>query len=218
MKWLLLFLVPVLLGAGPSPQAEVLRPLFLEVQKQHWNACSLPWTMAGQVEQESNWKTKATLKTSRELGRGLGQLTITYKQDGSERFNTYRDAVRMRALKGWDWQQDPYHARFQLTYLVITDRSHFAVIRPQFGNDKEASAAVLVAYNAGFGTVLKRIAAARQAGQARPYLWFGGLDQVRSPGEGVLLYGKDLGDTRNEYPRKVLQKAEKYRPWWSIEN
>lgn len=191
-------------------RAKALLPILSAAVSEHWSNAPLSHIMAGQVEQESSWKQQATLKTSRELGRGLVQLTIAYKSDGSERFNSYRDAVRMRALAGWDWERDPYNIRYQLTYLVLRDRAEFAGMRPLFSNETETWKASLVCYNAGKGRVLKRRHFAKAQGLPVDQ-WDGGLAEAKDPTEAKLLYGRSLRELVNEYPRKVLTRAEKYR-------
>lgn len=166
--------------------------------------------MAGKIEQESSWKERATLKTSRELGRGLGQLTITYRADGTERFNIYRDAVKMKALKDWNWHEDPYNVRYQLTFSVLTDRSNFFTVRPYAVNDYQAWKMALVCYNAGQGRWLSR----RHNAKVRNIpadRWDGGLDQAYSSGEAKLLYGRPLYEAVNEYPRVIFSRSHKYQ-------
>jgi len=176
-----------------------------------WPAAPLKHVAAGQVEQESGWKTSAKLDTSRELGLGLAQITITYKKDGTERFNNFREGQKKySALRAWDWQDDPCNVRYQLTYLVLEDRANYQVWRKSFTDDAEAWKATLVSYNAGRGRVLRRRAAARAAGV--PWdRWTGGLDRVAGPDEIKPLYGRRLSDAVNEYPIKIFQRSEKYR-------
>lgn len=175
----------------------------------HWPDAPLPHIIPGQVEQESSWKERATLHTSRELGRGLVQLTIAYTKDGKERFNAYKDATGYAALRGWDWRNDPYNVRYQLTYLVLRDRATFHQTRLMMADDAEAWRAALVAYNAGMGRVLQRRKNAVLMGLDKTR-WSGGLDQAHGSAENSLLYGRSLWQAVNEYPVVVFKKAAKY--------
>lgn len=202
-------LIAILWLAVPSARADNLQVLSSTIN-QHWPNAPLRHIMAGQVQQESTWKERATLKTSRELGRGLVQLTIAYRPDGSERFNAYRDAVRgYKALSAWNWQQDPYNVGYQLTYLVLRDRGQFAVTRRNMINDAEAWRSALVCYNAGEGRWLARIANARLMGLDRTR-WQGGLEHAHGKGEDRLLYGRRLWQAVNEYPVIIFRKAARY--------
>lgn len=185
-------------------------PTLQAAAAEHWPGAPLPHTMAGQVEQESSWKARATLKTSRELGRGLTQLTVTYAGDGRERYNAYRDAVRWRQLAAWNWQADPYNPRYQLTYLVLRDKATFATMRRLMATDDDSWRATLVAYNAGEGRVLKRRAVALATGLPADR-WAGGLADAHGPAENALLYGRPLWAAVNEYPRVIFVRAAKYQ-------
>lgn len=186
-----------------SAKALVYLPVLQNKIDTYWPELTLPQIIAGQIEQESQWNPKATLKTSRELGRGLAQMTITPS------FNIYKDAVTMKPLKTWDYKKDPYNPANQLTFAVLTNRSNFKQVSRWFNNDTERFAGALIAYNAGMGTVLQRRALAIRQGKENGK-WFGGLDGVRLPYEKRKLYGRNLGDMRNEYPVVIFKRSEKY--------
>ena len=183
-------------------------PVLAAAVEQHWPGAPLAQIMAGQVEQESGWKERATLKTSRELGRGLVQLTIAYRADGSERFNAYRD-LSGKTFAAWDWRNDPYNVRYQLTYLTLRDKGDFTAMRRLMVNDAEAWRAALVCYNAGKGRVLQRRAQAKLAGLPADR-WQGGLDRAYTRGEAALLYGRPLYQAVNEYPVVIFKRSAKY--------
>lgn len=185
--------------------AEKHLPTLKRILHEQWRSAPMPYIICGQVEQESRWKEKAQLKTSRELGRGLAQMTIT------ERFNVYEEVAHQAAYRGWRWRDDPFNATYQLTYLVLTDRANYTSMCRLLNEGEDAWAGALVAYNAGPGTVLQRHALAKLNGVDHDH-WFGGLDSVALKGEERLLYGRKLVDMRNDYPRFIIRgKAGKYR-------
>jgi membrane-bound lytic murein transglycosylase MltF len=186
-------------------RAEKHLPALSELTDRHWPDAPRREVIAAQVEQESRWNPKAELKTSREYGFGLAQITVT------SRFDNFREARRLSALKDWQWE-DRHNARYQMTYLVLTDRSNFRQVSRLFQDDTNRWAAALVAYNAGMGTLLQRRALALRTNSVTPTKWFGGLDAVRLPYENRLLYGRNLGAMRNEYPHLIIKvRAPKYR-------
>lgn len=193
-----------LAGSDLVKRAAPYLPVLQEKVDKYWPTLTIPYVLAGQVEQESQWNVHAQLKTSRELGRGLAQMTITPK------FNIYKVAVTMKPLRGWDWQKDPWNPANQLTFLVLMDKDNFTQVEKLFENDQERLAASYVAYNAGLGTVLQRRALAIRQGKEHKK-WFGGLEDIRLPYENRKLYGRNLGEMRNEYPRVIFKRAEKYR-------
>jgi len=206
---ILFFTVPAA-HAGSLDNARPYLPLLSQSLDKAWPAAPLRHIPAGQIEQESGWKEKATLRTSRELGRGLVQMTIAYRSDGRERFNIYRDAVRYRALQSWDWQRDPYNVRYQMTFLALQDRANFERVRPYSADDGEGWKCALVCYNAGPGRWLQRLKNARLKGLPSNR-WDGGLALAYGKGETVLLYGRPLYAAVNEYPAVIFKRAGKYR-------
>lgn len=196
--------------AAMIDQAKPYLPQLSRAIDSQWPAMPLRQIAAGQVEQESSWKPHATLKTSRELGRGLVQMTIAYDKSGKERFNIYRDAVRAKALQAWDWQRDPYNVRCQLTFLILQDRSNFSQVRPYNVNDAEAHKCALVCYNAGSGRWLARRNNAKRMGLPADR-WDGGLALAYGKGEVAQLYGRPLYAAVNEYPAVIFRRSDKYR-------
>lgn len=192
-------------STGPTAKAQRYLPVLKESFDKHWPDAPLRHNAAGQIEQESaGWNEKAELKTSREYGFGLGQITIT------DRFNNFTAAQKL--FPGWKWEER-FNVRNQLAYAVITDRSNFKQVSRLFRDDDSRWRGSLVAYNAGLGTVLQRRALAIRNGIAADK-WVGGLDQVAMAYESKLLYGRPLYKMRNEYPHIICDiRAPKYRGW-----
>lgn len=191
-------------AAEPSALAQRHLPVLVEAFNQHWPDAPYRHYAAGQIEQESGWKERAELKTSREYGFGLGQITQT------SRFDNFREAQKL--FPAWRWE-DRFNVRYQLGYAVITDRANFKRVSRLMVDDDSRWRALLVAYNAGFGTVLQRRALAIRTGAPHDR-WAGGLETVALPYEDRLLYGRRLADRRNEYPRLICDvRAPKYRGW-----
>lgn len=186
------------ISPGAAKDLPLLRMAFLSI----WPQAPLLHIPAGQVEQESDWNEHATLKTPRELGRGLCQMTVT------KNFNIYLDAVKYKALKGWDWKTSPYDPAKQLTFLAYQDRDNFTASKAI--NAEEQWKITLVRYNAGDGRInaRRRYAIAKGIPTDR---WTGGLEQAHSPLENSILYGATFWKTVNAYPTLIFKKAEKYK-------
>lgn len=169
---------------------------------------------AGQVEQEtcitlthrSCWNPRAELKTEREYGFGLGQITIT------SRFNNFRESVgSTRALQGWVWE-DRFNPRMQLIAMVSMDLRLFnSLWFPGHSLvDENSLAFALAAYNGGLGGVLadKRLCA--QTYGCNPGMWFGHVEQHSLKAKvAVSGYGKSFFAINREYVRNIL----KVRRW-----
>lgn len=204
--------------------ALTLAPTLVQVQSQYWPGAPDPWTLAGQVEQESCitlkhsrcWSPTAELKTSREYGFGLGQITTAYRPDGSVRFNKFEELkAQHRELRGWDWSER-YRADYQLTAIVLMTRDlHKRVDGAATPLDRWAF--TLSAYNGGMGGVLQDRLLCSNSSGCDPSRWFGHVERTslktRKVHQG---YGKSAFEINREYPQLILfLRREKYRPFWS---
>ena len=191
-------------------RAKVYKPMLDGIILSYWPTMPSPHIIYGEVEQESSWMPNATLHTSRELGRGLGQITIAYDSSGKERFNNFKTATALTPLKKWDWKKDPYNEKFQLTYLVLQLKSNYNIVNRYMKTPDESIKSTLVCYNAGEGRWLSR---RRNAKLMRndPTLWTNGLDRSYGKGEMAILYGRPLYKAVNEYPVIIYSKSEKYK-------
>ncbi|MGL4457918.1 MAG: hypothetical protein ACRCUB_05900 [Plesiomonas shigelloides] len=137
-------------------------PQLVDAQQTIWPSAPMPSFLAAQVEQESCislthskcWNPKAQLKTKREWGRGLGQVTTAYRADGSIRFDKQEELRRQfPSLRGWTTERwaDPH---YQLTAIVEMDKSIYHRQRDA-ATDRDRLSFTLSAYNGGESGVLQ---------------------------------------------------------------
>ena len=170
-----------------------------------WQHLPLRSALAAQIEQESNWKTHAELKTSREYGFGLGQFTRAYKADGSVRFDAWRE---MRAsdpsLRGWTWAKR-FDPTYQLRAVVLKNRGNYAKLRPGAQDGYNALAMADAAYNCGLGCVQARRRLCAQVPGCDPRQWFGHValrsTQSKAKWHG---YGLSAHDITNQHVKNAM--------------
>lgn len=172
----------------------------------HWPSTPLRSALAAQIEQETCaslrspkcWSPRAELKTAREYGFGLGQVTVT------SRFDNFAEARKLDVtLRDWRWE-DRYDARRQLRTLVLMDRGGFERLR-FVADERERLAMTFAAYNGGLGGVLQDRRVCAQAVGCDPNRWFGHVERhstkSRVKWQG---YGASAYDINRGYVRAVL--------------
>lgn len=170
--------------------------------------------LAAQIEQETCpslshrkcWNPRTELKTSREYGFGLGQLTVT------EKFNNFEEAKKWdRSLANWRWD-DRFNAEMQLRALVAYDRNLYSQIR--FGETTgDRLAFMFSAYNGGLGGLLKDRRMCAVIAGCNPERWFGHIEKHSFRAKtSVAGYGQSFYDINRGYVQNIMNvRAKKYR-------
>lgn len=192
----------------PPAAVKYLPQLSIE-QQAHWPDAPLRSALAAQVEQETCpslksakcWNPRAELKTAREYGFGLGQLTVT------PRFDNFKEARKLHAsLRDWQFA-DRYDPARQLRTLVLMDRSGYRRLASLVPDERERLAMAFSAYNGGLGGVLADRRLCTQVKGCDPGKWFGHVERhslkarAKTPG-----YGQSFYDINRGYVRAVMNE------------
>lgn len=192
-------------------------PVLNAEQQRFWADVPLRSALAAQIEQETCvrpsspkcWNPRTELKTSREYGFGLGQLTVT------PRFNNFEQAKKLdESLRGWKFEERFDPAR-QLRAMVLMDRESFR--RLSFVDDPiERQAMAFSAYNGGLSGVLTDRRLCAQKPGCDPSKWFDHVEKyslkakVKAQG-----YGQSFFDINRGYVRSVMySRRAKYAPFF----
>ena len=202
---------------SPPDAAKPLLPLLKQAQTAYWPDMPQPSTLGAQVEQETCitlkhrmcWNPRAELKTSREQGVGLGQLTRAFNANGSTRFDAMGDLTKSysKELAGLSWQT-PYDPALQLRALVLKDKQGCSLIK-NTATGKDQLAMCFAAYNGGLGGLNsdRRVCAGTKG--CDPGKWFGHVEQTSLKAKtAVPGYGKSFFDVNREYVVNIMVVRE----------
>jgi hypothetical protein len=211
--WLLAVGIATQAADTIPPNAHKYAPLLVQEQEQRWKGSPQPNTMAGQVEQETCislkssgcWNPHTELKTSREYGFGLGQVTVT------KSFNAFNEERALDpSLKNWQWN-DRFDPRMQLRGLVLKDFQLYRLVQGA-ATDEDRLAFSYAAYNGGMGGVLsdRRVCAATKG--CDPSRWFGQVEHTSLKARAAVTgYGQSFFQINRGYVQNILRlRSAKY--------
>lgn len=205
-------------------QAYALLPELRSEQESIWPDAPMPSFLAAQVEQESCqslthskcWNPRAELKTSRENGIGIGQVTRAYNADGSIRFDKITELSReFKELRGWSWA-NRYDGGYQLKALVLMDRGIYRRV-DSAASTVDRLAFTLSGYNGGESGVRQDRLLCRNSAGCNPSVWFGNVEhfslKAKQPWKG---YGQSPFRINRDYVNNVIHvRRPKYEPFFS---
>ena len=209
-----LMLVVTASRAGEPPTAAVpLLPVLKAEQLNYWPSMPLPSALGAQVEQEtctslksrSCWSPRAELKTSREQGVGLGQLTRAFTATGATRFDALGDIVKAnpKALAGLSWE-DRYDPALQLRALVLKDLQGFGLVLGS-ASPGDRLAMSFAAYNGGSGGLASDRRACAGTHGCDPGRWFGNVERTSLKAKAAVPgYGQSFFQINRDYVRNIM--------------
>ena len=138
-------------------------PLLDTLLTEMWPELELKSMIAAQIEQETCisvkskgcWNPRTELKTSREYGFGLGQITIIYNSDGSVKSSTFEELKKLGGkLAAWKFE-DRFDPEMQLRSMILTEKLQYHKIQFGTASDADRLAFMLSAYNGGIGGIMQ---------------------------------------------------------------
>lgn len=154
------------------------------------------------------WKSTAQLKSARELGVGLGQITKAYNSDGSVRFDSLEELRRRykRELQevSWDNVADRADLQIRMISLMLKD-SWFRL--QDVRNLDQRLAFVDAAYNGGLGGVNKERRQCSLTKGCDYTQWFGHVEKHCLKSRKVLYGNRSACDINRDHVRLVIKKA-----------
>ena len=169
------------------------------------------------------WSPAARLRTSREEGAGLGQVTRAWRADGTERFDALAEtrALDPAALADWSWDNVYQRADLGVRGLLVKLRDcHRRLQRQGVDDDMARLAFCDAAYNGGDGGLAqdRKLCALTQG--CDPRQWFGHVEhhsnKSRTPWQG---YGASAFEINRAHVRATVLLAPRrwrYAEWLGV--
>lgn len=160
------------------------------------------------------WSPTSRLRTSREEGAGLGQLTRAFREDGSVRFDALADARRLdpRGLNELRWDTVYQRPDLQIRVIVLMTRQTYGRLTPLVPQHAPRLAMTDAAYNGGLGGLMneRRACAARPGCDANQ--WFGHVERTCLKSKAPLYGTRSACDINRHHVHDVLVvRMPKYR-------
>lgn len=180
----------------------------------YFNNLPNPYYIPALIEHESCislkhkrcWNSTSRLKSAREEGAGLGQITRAYKADGTLRFDSlYELRTRYKKeLQDAAWETIYSRPDVQIRMIILMSRDNYNKLY-DVPEGMERLAMTDAAYNGGMGGLQKgrRLCSLRQG--CDPDIWFGNVERIVVKSTKPI-YGDRSPDQINKYHvRDVLK-------------
>lgn len=165
------------------------------------------------------WSPTSQLKTYREEGAGLGQITRAYRTDGSVRFDALQGMKDRyeEELKELSWTNVYKRPDLQIRTIVLMLKDLDKEFKPLIKNDMDRLPFVDVSYNGGSRDTKRSRVACGLAKDCNPNIWFDHVERYTVkptkplPGYG----GRSIRDINNEHARTVFHvRLAKYKTYY----
>jgi hypothetical protein len=159
------------------------------------------------------WNPKSQLKTSREEGAGIGQLTRAYRSDGSLRFDSLANVKRLdpKGLNDLRWETIYQRPDLQLRAMVLLSKENWDRLTPLVKDEYQRLAMTDAAYNGGIGGVINERRACSLKKWCDPNIWFGNVEKTCLKSTQPLYGDRSACDiNRNHVSDVLLNRMPKY--------
>jgi len=160
------------------------------------------------------WKPTARLKSAREEGAGLGQLTRAYREDGSIRFDSLTESRKLdpRGLNDLRWDTVYQRPDLQIRVMVLMTRANWNRVTPLTPDPHFQLQLTDLAYNAGLGRVLNDRRACSLNTGCDPQQWYGHVEKTCTASKKPLYGNRSACDISRHHVHDVVDtRMTKYK-------
>ena len=199
---------PTVIKASNEIFSEFILPPYFGALIEHESCVRLTW--------KSCWSPKSRLKTKREEGAGLGQLTKAYSRSGKLRFDKLRELriKHPKHLKDLTWSNIYDRPDLQIKAVILLWKDDFNKL-PDSIDYYNKIAMTDSAYNGGYGGVRKDRRYCGMIKDCDPNVWFDNVE-THSLKSRRKLYGRSPYLINRHHVDDVLNtRLNKYIDLWS---
>lgn len=152
------------------------------------------------------WSAESRLKSDREEGAGLGQLTRAFRADGSIRFDALEESRRLdpRGLNELRWDTVYSRPDLQIRVIVLMTRQTWNRLTPLVPDELPRLAMTDAAYNGGLGGLLNERRACSTVAGCNPNLWFEHVEKTCRKSTKPLYGNRSACDINRHHVKDVL--------------
>lgn len=205
-------------------QASQYFPIIQKEQERILPDFGYPYYFAGLIEHESCislthkkcWNPGSRLKTAREEGAGVYQLTKAYNADGTIRFDTLTDLRRqhMAELKELSWSNVYQRPDLQIRAGIILSKTNYQALYT-ITDPFERLAMADAAYNGGLGSVRKDRQFCGLKKGCDPQKWFGNVEINSVKNRKPIYAGRSAFDISRHHVEDILKvRMLKYKSYF----
>lgn len=157
-------------------------------------------------------RTDAELRSAREQGVGISQITRTFNKDGSVRFDSLSDMKRLHsdALRSVSWENIKTRPTEQVRIGILMTRDNYKALH-MIPNTIQRLKMTDAAYNGGRGGVMKERRACGLKSGCDPNYWDGNIEHVCLKSKKPLYGGRSACDINRHHVKDVFLRMPKYR-------
>lgn len=160
------------------------------------------------------WNPKSRLKTPREEGAGLPQITRAYRTDGSLRFDSLADMRRKypQYLSELSWNNVYDRPDLQIIFLLLNSRDNYTYYKKDNVRALEALKFADASYNGGIRDLNRERTICKMTKGCDPNQWFGHVEKYCVKSKLVLYGNRSACDINRHHVKDVFRRSNKYRP------
>lgn len=161
------------------------------------------------------WDPSSRLKSAREEGAGLFQITRAYTSTGSIRFDALEELRTKypKELYELNWLNIYSRPDLQIRAGILKSRDNYNYFKNNSANTLEALAFADAAYNGGIGGVNSERRACAISSGCDPSRWFNNTERYCLKSKAALYGNRSACDINRHHVRDVLLiRVNKYAP------